>query len=56
MQARWGTHGDHPIVVITPASVPEIYEQTIRAFNTMASTSLVEAFQQDARRTRLNVI
>ncbi|MBK6581880.1 MAG: 2-oxoacid:acceptor oxidoreductase subunit alpha [Gammaproteobacteria bacterium] len=33
MQARWGTHGDHPIVVITPASVPEIYEQTIRAFN-----------------------
>lgn len=33
MQAKWGTHGDHPIVVITPASVPEIYEQTIRAFN-----------------------
>lgn len=33
MQARWGTHGDHPIIVITPASVPEIYEQTIRAFN-----------------------
>jgi len=33
MQARWGTHGDHPIVVITPDSVPEIYAQTIRAFN-----------------------
>lgn len=33
MQARWGTHGDHPIIVITPASVPEIYSQTIRAFN-----------------------
>jgi len=33
MQARWGTHGDHPIIVITPASVMEIYEQTIRAFN-----------------------
>ncbi len=33
MQARWGTHGDHPIVVITPDSVPEIYSQTIRAFN-----------------------
>ncbi len=33
LQARWGTHGDHPIVVITPDSVPEIYEQTIRAFN-----------------------
>jgi len=33
MQARWGTHGDHPIIVLTPASVMEIYEQTVRAFN-----------------------
>ena len=33
MQARWGTHGDHPIIVLTPASVMEVYEQTIRAFN-----------------------
>ena len=33
MQARWGTHGDHPIIVLTPWSVDEIYEQTIRAFN-----------------------
>jgi 2-oxoglutarate ferredoxin oxidoreductase subunit alpha len=33
MQARWGTHGDHSVIVLTPASVSEIYEQTIRAFN-----------------------
>jgi 2-oxoglutarate ferredoxin oxidoreductase subunit alpha len=33
MQARWGTHGDHPIVVLVPQSVGEIYAQTIRAFN-----------------------
>jgi len=33
MQARWGTHGDHPIIVLTPASVQEIFEQTIQAFN-----------------------
>ncbi|HRK24380.1 MAG TPA: 2-oxoacid:acceptor oxidoreductase subunit alpha, partial [Beijerinckiaceae bacterium] len=33
MQARWGTHGDHPIVVVAPASVQEIYTETIRAFN-----------------------
>jgi 2-oxoglutarate ferredoxin oxidoreductase subunit alpha len=32
MQARWGTHGDHPIVVLTPASVSEVFELTIRAF------------------------
>lgn len=33
MQARWGTHGDHPIIVITPESVTETYHMTIRAFN-----------------------
>lgn len=33
MQARWGTHGDHPIIVLTPYSVGETYELTIRAFN-----------------------
>jgi 2-oxoglutarate ferredoxin oxidoreductase subunit alpha len=33
MQARWGSHGDHPIIVVSPASVQEIYTETIRAFN-----------------------
>ena len=33
MMARWGTHGDHPIIVISPSSVTEAYYQTIRAFN-----------------------
>ncbi len=33
MQARWGTHGDHALIVLAPASVSEIYEQTVRAFN-----------------------
>lgn len=33
MQARWGSHGDRPVIVITPASVSEIYSETIRAFN-----------------------
>lgn len=32
MQARWGTHGDHPAIAITPASVPECFHLTIRAF------------------------
>lgn len=39
MQARWGTHGDHAIIVLTPDSVAEVYAQTIRAFN------LAEAFR-----------
>lgn len=33
MQTRWGTHGDHPIIVISPSSVREVYDMTIRAFN-----------------------
>ena len=32
MQSRWGTHGDHAIVVLAPASVSEVYSETIRAF------------------------
>lgn len=33
MQARWGTHGDHPIIVLSPSSVREFFELTVRAFN-----------------------
>lgn len=33
MQARWGTHGDHPIIAITPSSVRETFDLTIKAFN-----------------------
>ena len=33
MQARWGTHGDHPVIALTPASVQEIFTETVRAFN-----------------------
>lgn len=33
MQARWGTHGDHPIISISPSSVEEAYHLTIRCFN-----------------------
>jgi len=33
MQARWGAHGDYEIIVISPWSVQEAYDETIRAFN-----------------------
>ncbi|MCK4537377.1 MAG: 2-oxoacid:acceptor oxidoreductase subunit alpha [Candidatus Krumholzibacteria bacterium] len=32
-QARWGTHGDHSIIVLVAATAQDAYEQTIRAFN-----------------------
>ena len=33
MQARWGSHGDYPIIALTPGSVREIFDETIRAFD-----------------------
>ena len=33
MQCRWGTHGDHPVICLTPAYVQEIFSETVRAFN-----------------------
>ncbi len=33
MQARWGTHGDHPAIVLAPSSVGEVFDLTVRAFN-----------------------
>ena len=32
-QARWGTHGDHPMIALSPASVSETYNLIIRCFN-----------------------
>ncbi len=33
MQCKWGTHGDHPSICLTPAYVQEIFSETVRAFN-----------------------
>ena len=33
MQARWGTHGDHPIIVLSPSTVGEAFFHTVKAFN-----------------------
>jgi 2-oxoglutarate ferredoxin oxidoreductase subunit alpha len=32
-QAKWGTHGDHAAIALTPASCQEIFSETVRAFN-----------------------
>lgn len=31
MQTRWGTHGDHWLITISPSSIPECFELTLRA-------------------------
>ncbi len=33
MQAKWGTHGDHPIIALSPTTVREVFELTVKAFN-----------------------
>lgn len=33
MQARWGTHGDHPVIALTPSSVKEAFSLTVTSFN-----------------------
>jgi len=33
MQARWGTHGDHPIIVLSPHSTKETFDLTVTAVN-----------------------
>ena len=33
MQAKWGTHGDHPIIALSPSSVAETFDLTVTAFN-----------------------
>lgn len=33
MQAKYGTHGDHPVIAVSPSTVTEVYTLMIRAFN-----------------------
>lgn len=33
MQAKWGTHGDHPIIALSPISVRDTFDLTVKAFN-----------------------
>jgi 2-oxoglutarate/2-oxoacid ferredoxin oxidoreductase subunit alpha len=33
MQARWGTHGDHPIISLSPISVRQCFDLTVKAFD-----------------------
>lgn len=33
MQARWGSHGDYEMIAYVPASVQEMFDFTIKAFN-----------------------
>jgi len=48
MQCRWGTHGDHPSICLTPAYVQEVFSETVRAFNLSEKyrTPVIVAFDE----------
>jgi len=33
MQSRWGTHGDHPIIVLAVSTTQDCFDLTVKAFN-----------------------
>jgi 2-oxoglutarate/2-oxoacid ferredoxin oxidoreductase subunit alpha len=33
MQSRWGTHGDHPMIVLAVSTTRDCFDLTVRAFN-----------------------
>ncbi len=43
MQVKWGSHGDYQIIALSPWSVQEMYDETVRAFN-LAETYRVPVF------------
>jgi 2-oxoglutarate ferredoxin oxidoreductase subunit alpha len=58
MQARWGTHGDHPIIVLAPSTVRECFDLTVKAFNFSEKyrTPVILAFDEVVGHMREKVI
>jgi 2-oxoglutarate ferredoxin oxidoreductase subunit alpha len=58
MQARWGTHGDHPAIVLAPSSVGEVFDLTLRAFNLSERfrTPVILVYDEIIGHTRENVV
>lgn len=48
MQARWGCHGDHPIIVLAPATVEDCFNLTVKAFNLSEKTRIPVIITSDA--------
>ena len=58
MQARWGTHGDHPAIVLAPSSVGEVFDLTVRAFNLAerVRTPVIVIYDEVIGHTRESVV
>ncbi len=58
MQTRWGTHGDHPAVVLAPSTVSNTVDLTIKAFNfsEMLRTPVILMLDEVVGHMRENVL
>jgi 2-oxoglutarate/2-oxoacid ferredoxin oxidoreductase subunit alpha len=58
MQARWGTHGDHAIVVMTASNNQDVFNITIEAFNVAETyrTPVILLFDEVVGHTRERLI
>ena len=58
MQARWGTHGDHPTIALAPSSVGEVFDLTVRAFNLAERfrTPVIVIYDEVIAHTRESVV
>ena len=48
MQTKWGTHGDHPIIVLSPATAEECYHLGVKACNLSERTRIPVIICSDA--------
>ncbi len=58
MQARWGCHGDHAIIVMTASNHQDVFEVTVEAFNLAETyrTPVILLFDEVVGHTREKVV
>jgi 2-oxoglutarate ferredoxin oxidoreductase subunit alpha len=58
MQARWGTHGDHAIIVLTASNNQDVFAMTVEAFNLSETfrTPIILLFDEVIAHTRERII
>jgi len=57
-QARWGTHGDHPMIVLAVSTTRDCFEVTVKAFNLSEKyrTPVIILSDEVVAHTRENII
>ena len=58
MQCRWGTHGDHPAIALSPSTIREVFDTTVACFNfaEMMRTPVVLAMDEITAHMREKIV